>query len=114
MPHNDPRPRLEHMLEAAEEAVRFVAGKTYEDFRTDRLLQHACLHCLEIIGEAANHLDQAYRDAHPAIPWRLIIAMRHRLSHGYFDVELTLVWDTVTLNLPALTPQLRALLAETA
>jgi len=96
------------MLDAAEELLTFTAQKTFDDFQADRQLQHACLHCFLIIGEAANALESAFRDAHPEIPWRPIIAMRHRLIHGYFDVELSLVWDTVTLNIPELLPPLRA------
>jgi len=111
MPHKDDRQRLRHMLDAAEEVRQFTVGKTYDDFLADRQLQHACLHCLEIIGEAANNIRQEFLDAHTDIPWRPIIAMRHRLAHGYFDVELSVVWDTVTLNLPVLVPQLHALLA---
>jgi len=99
------------MLDAAEELVTFTAHKNFDDFQADRQLQHACLHCFLLIGEAANALDAAFRDAHPEIPWRPIIAMRHRLIHGYFDVELSLVWDTVVVNIPALLPSLRALVS---
>lgn len=111
MPLETRRNRLHHMLDAAEEVLVFTAGKTYADFQSDRQLQHACLHCFLIIGEAANALDIDFRAAHPDIPWRAIIAMRHRLIHGYFDVELALVWDTVSLNIPNLLPPLRVLVA---
>ncbi|MHB9025906.1 MAG: HepT-like ribonuclease domain-containing protein [Armatimonadota bacterium] len=111
MRRKDNRQRVQHMLDAAEETLQFTAGKTCADLLDDRQLQHACLHCLEIIGEAANSIDQDFRDAHPEIPWRLIIAMRHRLIHGYFDIELSVVWDTIYMNLPTLVPQLRSLLA---
>lgn len=109
MPPNARRDRLRHMLDAAEEILTFTVHKTYDDFMADRQLQHACLHCFLIIGEAANTLDPAFCDAHPEIPWRPIIAMRHRLIHGYFDVELSLIWDTVAVNIPELIPTLRAL-----
>lgn len=111
MPHSDNRQRLRHMLDAAEELQEFTVGKTYADMQADRGLQHICLHCLLIIGEAANAVDQDFRDAHTQISWRPIIAMRHRLMHGYFDVELSIIWDTITLNIPTLLTQLRALLS---
>jgi uncharacterized protein with HEPN domain len=111
MPHKDNCQRLRHMLDAAEEVMEFTAGKTYDDLLADRALQHICLHCLQIMGEAANSIEPDFRDAHAEIPWRPIIAMRHRLIHGYFDVELSIVWDTVTLNIPTLLPHLRALLS---
>ena len=65
---NDNHQRLQHMLDAAEEANQFIAGKTYDDLLTDKQLQYACLHCLEIIGEAANNIDQDFHEAHPEIP----------------------------------------------
>jgi uncharacterized protein with HEPN domain len=111
MPHRDNQLRLHHMLDAAEELLEFTAGKTYEDLLEDRALQHTSLHCLQIIGEAANAIDRDFRDAHPEIPWRVIIAMRHRLIHGYFDVELSIIWDTITLNIPTLLTHLRSLLS---
>jgi uncharacterized protein with HEPN domain len=111
MPHKDTHLRLQHMLEAAEELLQFTAGKTYADLLADRGLQHICIRCLEIIGEAAYNIDPAYQDAHPSIPWRPIIAMRHRLIHGYCDVELTFVWSTISEDLPILIPILITLIA---
>lgn len=57
--------------------------------------QLAVLKALETIGEAAARLSEQTRTAHPEIPWREIIGMRHRLVHGYFEVDLDKVWDTV-------------------
>ena len=110
MPHNDNRVRLQHMLDAAEEIHRFLAGKTFADLSADRQLQYACLHCLSIIGEAANHLDPTFCESLSDVPWRPIIAMRHRLIHGYFEVELSFVWQTITVNIPQLISQLRTIL----
>ena len=112
MRHKDSLQRLQHMLDAAEELLHFTAGKTYDDLLADRGLQHICIHCLEIMGEAANNIAQEFRDAHPEIPWRPIIAMRHRLIHGYFDVELSFVWATITEDFATLIPRLRDLLSE--
>lgn len=111
MPHKDNRLRLRHMLDAAEELLQFTEGKTFDDLQADRGLQHICTRCLEIIGEAAANIEQEYQDEHPEIPWRPIIAMRHRLIHGYFEVELSVVWQTISVNVPELIPHLRALLA---
>jgi len=112
MPHKDNQQRLCHMLDAAEELQQFTRGKTYDDLLAERGLQHICLHCLLILGEAANAVASDFQAAHPEIPWRPIIAMRHRLIHGYFAVELSVVWDTITQNIPPLLTHLRALLAE--
>jgi uncharacterized protein with HEPN domain len=69
---------------------------------------------VEIVGEASNHVDEAVRDLHPDIPWREIIAMRHRITHGYFDIDLSTLWAVVATDLPALLPTIRAILAEVA
>lgn len=66
---------------------------------------------LEIIGEATKRLSQALRDQHPQVPWRAMAGMRDRLSHGYDDVELDLVFDAVTRVIPPLIPVLEALIA---
>ena len=94
MPHSDNLTRLRHMLDVAEELIRITTGKTFDDLLIDRGLQLISIRCLEIIGEAAANIDQDFRDKHAEVPWRPIIAMRNRLMHGYFDIELTIVWNT--------------------
>ena len=69
-------------------------------FDTDELLQSAVLHWIEIIGEAARGVGDKVRTAHPEVPWRVITDMRNRVSHGYFDIDLDVVWNTVTRDLP--------------
>ncbi|MHB9131661.1 MAG: HepT-like ribonuclease domain-containing protein [Armatimonadota bacterium] len=99
------------MLTVAEELLQFTAGKSYDDLCNDRGLQYICIHCLELIGEAATRLDQEYRERHPEVPWRAVVAMRNRLIHGYFDIELSFVWSTITDDIPMLIPNLRTLLS---
>lgn len=112
MPPSDPDVRVRHMLRVATELAGFVAGKTYDDLLADRALQYLCIHCLEIIGEAAAGIDADYRDRHPAIPWRSATAMRHRLIHGYFDIDLEIVWHAATEDIPALVPALEHVLSD--
>lgn len=104
------RIRLQHMLDAAEKAVHYAQGKTREDLDKDELLTLAIVRLLEIIGEAAKGVDQSLRDANPAIPWRQIAGTRDRLIHGYFDVDLDVVWAIVTVDLPTLIPELERIL----
>lgn len=61
---------------------------------------------LEIVGEAANGVSAEFREAHPGIAWSGIIGMRHRLVHGYFEIDFNLVWDTVQDDLPELIDEL--------
>ena len=109
--HSNDTIRLRHMLDAAREAVSFAAGKNRGDLDTDRMRVLALVKEIEIIGEAAFKVSQECRQKCPSIPWPDIIGMRHRLIHAYFDVDLDIVWDTVTNELPALITVLQQLLS---
>ena len=97
------------MLIHARKAVEFASGLTYERFTLSDLHQNAILRSIEIIGEAASHVNPETREVHSEIPWHEIIGMRNRLVHGYFEVNFIRVWDTVTQDLPALIAQLEPL-----
>src|SRR5438045_2603743 len=88
--------RLRHMRDAACAALRFVQGRSRADLDTDEMLSFALVRALEIIGEAADKLSDPTHAAHPSIPWSEIIGMRHKLIHGYFDVDHDIVWNVVT------------------
>ena len=102
----DDQTRLRHMLDAAREAIGFVSGKTRSDLDGSRQLALSLVKCIEIIGEAAANVTSETRRRHEAIPWRAVVGMRNRLIHGYFDIDLDRVWDTVTANLPPLVADL--------
>ena len=112
MPRKTDRERLTHMLNAAEDALQFVADCSYEDFARDRMRQYAVLRSIEIIGEAAANVTPAYRDSQSELPWRDIIGMRHHLVHAYFDVDIILTWKTVEEDLPPLIALLERLLCD--
>jgi len=94
--------RVQHMLDAAREALSFVQGKTRLDLNANRMLVLSLVKSIEIVGEAAASVTQETRDHHPQIPWRDIFSMRNRLIHVYFDIDLDRVWDTLTADLPRL------------
>jgi uncharacterized protein with HEPN domain len=94
--------RLRHMLDAAMEARSFVSGKRRADLDQDRMLTLSLVKCIEIIGEAAAQVTEEGRKDVPGIPWPGISAMRNRLIHAYFDVDLDRVWDSVVDDLPPL------------
>ena len=102
------------MLDAAREAQAYTAGKARDEFDRDRLLQLGLTRLIEIIGEAAGQVSDEARQRQPTIPWSKIVGMRNRLVHAYFAVNLDILWDTVTLELPVLISQLETLLAEEA
>jgi uncharacterized protein with HEPN domain len=90
------------MLEAAREALSFSENRTKDDLYSDRMLALSIIKSIEIIGEAASTVTKEFRDKHSEIPWASIIAMRNRLIHVYFDIDLERVWDTITDDLPPL------------
>ena len=103
------RVRLRHMIEAAESATQFIAGRSCSDLDTDRMLLFAVVRAIEVVGEAASKLSEEFRAAHPGIPWRAIVGMRNRLIHAYFDIDTETVWETTTQELPPILNQLREL-----
>ena len=72
----------------------------------------ATLRNLELIGEAATHIPEAVRQAHPAIPWRMLVATRNRLIHGYLGIDNDTLWSIIQDDLPGLLHQLKALWKE--
>ncbi len=111
------RDTLDHlydMLENAKEARRFIEGMSFEQFENDRRTIYAVLQALQIMGEAAKKISDTVRSEHPSVPWREMAGMRDKLIHGYFDVNLSVVWRTVNEVLPAIEPQIaRAIEEET-
>lgn len=103
---------LDHMWQAATDARGFVDGLGKDDFLADKRTQQAVIMSLIIIGEAATRVMDGYADftqAHPEVPWRSMRGMRNRITHGYFDINLDVVWNTVQTALPELLKQLPTL-----
>ena len=96
------RERLIHMLDAAREAVSFLDGRVRDGFGKERMLLLAVVKDIEIVGEAASKVSAEQRSKSVAIPSREVIGMRNHLTHGYFDWDLDVVWQTVRSDLPAL------------
>jgi uncharacterized protein with HEPN domain len=107
----DDRERLADVLAAIDRIRRYVQDDRTR-FDTDELLQSAVVHWIEIIGEAARGVSDKVRAAHPEVPWRVITDMRNRVSHGYFDIDLDVVWNTVTRDLPKLQESVTRILSE--
>jgi uncharacterized protein with HEPN domain len=90
------------ILIAARRALKYMQGVSRADFEKNEMLQDAVARPLEIIGEAAGHVSEEYREAHTDIPWHKMTGMRNRLIHEYFRVNYGAVWDTVRDDLPEL------------
>lgn len=100
--------RIRHMIEAAETTQRFVAGRQRGDLDSDQMLLFALIRAVEVIGEAASKVSVETRSSVPTVPWSIIISMRNRLIHAYFDVDPDILWVTVNEEIPQLMPLLKA------
>lgn len=101
---------VRHILDAASKAMLFARNRTREKLDTDEMLSLSLVRLLEIIGEAANGVSMDFREKHPQIPWKKMIGLRNRLIHGYFDINLDIVWDTVVEDLPPLVADLEKII----
>ena len=80
------------MLDASRKAIAFTAGQSRPELNDNEVLALALVRLLEIIGEAARYVPDEIKDANPEVPWREIASTRNRLIHGYFAVDLDIVW----------------------
>ena len=98
----DDQVRLRHLREAATKAIDYSNGKQRSDLDDDELLRLALTKLVEIVGGAAKNVSPDARAALPDVPWRAAARMRDRLVHHYFDINLDVLWTTITEDLPAL------------
>jgi uncharacterized protein with HEPN domain len=91
-----------HMLDTARKALRLVEGKSRADYDQDEVLRLALAHLAQVIGEAARRDSPSFAEAHPQIPGKAIVGMRHKVVHDYMAVDEDVVWRTVTGELPSL------------
>lgn len=106
MSKHDDGVRLRHMLDAARKALEFVHGRGRTDLGTDEMFELAVIRLLEVLGEAARGVSKTFRQSHPQIEWEQIAGTRDRLIHGYMDVDLDVVWEILTTDLPPLIEKL--------
>lgn len=100
---------LDDMIGFAEKVLRYTEKLDQAGFVSSGLNYDATLRNLELIGEAASHVPEAVRSANAGIPWRLIIATRNRLIHGYLGIDNDTLWSLIKEDVPALLRQLYSL-----
>ena len=103
---------LRDMLDYARRAVEALEGQSHDSLNSDKVLAGALERFVEVIGEAARRLSDDTREATPEVPWHEIIAMRNRLVHGYFAVDLDILWTVVHDDLPGLITTLEDLVKD--
>ncbi len=97
---------LDDILICMEKIQSYINGITYEQFIDDLKTQDAVIRNIEVIGEAAKHLSDNLRLKYSDIPWKEIVGTRDRLIHGYFGVNIDIVWRIATVDIPKLKPRI--------
>jgi uncharacterized protein with HEPN domain len=97
------------MLDSARSVVELTAGMNFHQYQQDRRTRRAVEREVEIIGEAARKVSAEFQQAHPDVPWRKIIAQRHKLAHEYGEIQDVILWRVVTIHVPELMEQLKIL-----
>ena len=105
---------VEDMVSFCDKALTYTQPLDRASFPLDAMRYDATLRNLELIGEAATHVPPDVRAGAPDVPWRLVIAVRNRLIHGYLGIDDDTVWSILRDDLPPLRDALRRLLAESA
>ncbi len=103
---------LEDIIEHMNYAEEFIRDMTFDEFKSDKKTVLSVTKCIEVVGEATKHIPDQIRERYPEIPWRDMAAIRDRLVHGYFKVDLSIVWTTVTIEFPELRSMLENVLAD--
>ncbi|MEZ5054960.1 MAG: DUF86 domain-containing protein [Chitinophagales bacterium] len=100
MPERPSNILIEDIMEAISKIEKYTTNLSFQDFIENDLVVDAVERNIEIIGEACNQLPNSFMLSHPEVEWHKPISMRNRLIHGYFSVDLHLLWNTITQILP--------------
>ena len=111
MSNRDDIVRIQHMLDAVQKITEFIQGRTRADLDVDEKLTLALIRLLEVVGEAAKSVSSPLRERYPQIPWREIAGTRDRLIHGYFDIDMDIIWKIVSQDLPPLISEIKKMLS---
>lgn len=100
---------LMDMLIACEKIMRYTKDLSYEDFRRKDIVIDAVVRNIEIIGEASKNISEGLKKKYPEVGWREISRTRDKINF-YFGVDLSIVWDIITVDIPALKERLKRII----
>lgn len=106
--------RLNHILDAINDIEIFLKDADYKIYESDKMMQSACIHQLQIIGEAANHFADEFFKEYKDVEWAEIVGLRNMLIHEYFGIDIRIVWQVIQNDLPRLKRNIQKILNEIA
>ncbi|MDK9698870.1 MAG: DUF86 domain-containing protein [bacterium] len=93
---------IQEILEVISNIESYLEGRTPEHLRSEKMLKDAILMSLIVIGELTKRLSEEIRNQYCDVDWLGIVGIRNRIAHGYFDVDLDLIWTVATTEIPLL------------
>lgn len=102
---------LNDISEAAENIRSYVGDMTFENFKNDRMRIDAVVRNFEVIGEAVKNLSDDLKTQFPATDWKAVAGFRDTLIHGYFGIDLEILWDIIVHKIPVLQKEIAAIIA---
>lgn len=103
---------IDDIIEAMDDALRFIENVEYEDFIKDKRNVYAVIRAIEIIGEAVKNIPNKIKEDYPKIPWKEMAGMRDKLIHEYFGVDVGKIWNTLKKDIPNLKPLFNEILKD--
>lgn len=103
---------IEDILDATTKIEKYTKDLSYEDFVKNQMIIDAVVRNLEIIGEAARNIPKSIQKKYKDVPWNRMIGLRNIVIHGYFGIDLSIIWEIITKNLPETKPSLLKILKE--
>ena len=98
------------MLIACEKIIKYTKDLSYKDFRRNDIVIDAVVRNIEILGEASKRISEGLKKKYPEVGWREISRTRDKIIHFYFGVDLSIVWDIITVDIPALKEKLKGII----
>ncbi len=100
------------IIESVADIEEFIKGIEFDEFSSDKKTVYAVMKALEIIGEASKNIPESLKNEHSEVPWKLMAGIRDKVVHGYFVVDLPIIWSTVKKDIPSLKEPLEEILEE--
>lgn len=101
---------LEHILESIDKIESFSKNISKKELKENDLKQYAIIRAIEVIGEAVKNIPKSFRNKYPNVSWKDIVGTRDKVIHGYFNVDLDIVWEIIKDDIPILKKQIKNIL----